>query len=171
MVGRIFTGVVVIIGVFWIPVIRHMSNQIYQYLQAVQAYISPPVTAVFLVGMFWKKATGKAAIITLIAGGIIGAARLLMDILSSSHDIGIFGLFVEIPFLMYCIYAFVFCCLLLVAVSVFTSEKPEKMLQIESIVISKDSLKTTKLSTALVLNIIFSVFVAITAMVLWSYFS
>ncbi|MFW5710033.1 MAG: sodium:solute symporter family transporter [Bacteroidota bacterium] len=143
-----------------------MSNQIYQYLQAVQAYISPPVTAVFLVGIFWKRATGKAAIITLIAGGVLGAIRFILDLVSRNHDLGGFNHFVEIPFLNYCIYAFILCCLILVTISLLTKESATKMLQVESIVISRGTFRKTKISTSLILNIIFSLFVAITTIIL-----
>ena len=37
----------------------------YQYLQNVQAYIGPPVTAVFLLGILWKRINAQASIITL----------------------------------------------------------------------------------------------------------
>ncbi len=50
-VGRISTLVLIILGLAWIPMMKMVSSEIYQYLQSVQAYISPPVTSVFLFGI------------------------------------------------------------------------------------------------------------------------
>ena len=59
---------------------------IYIYLQSIQSYIAPPIAAVFLIGIFWKKANGTGAIYTLIAGGVIGAIRLVAEIYSRNVE-------------------------------------------------------------------------------------
>src|SRR6202034_506830 len=74
-VGRVATGVIVVISILWVPLIKYLNSQIYQYLQSVQAYIGAPITAVFLIGVLWKRATGRAAITTLITGGLVGEGR------------------------------------------------------------------------------------------------
>ncbi len=52
MVGRIATTVVVGVGMIWIPVMKQISDGgLYQYLQSVQGYLAPPITAVFLLGL------------------------------------------------------------------------------------------------------------------------
>ena len=68
------------ISILWVPLIKYLSNEIYQYLQSVQAYIGAPITATFLVGVLWKRATARAAFTTLITGGLLGAARFTMDV-------------------------------------------------------------------------------------------
>jgi SSS family solute:Na+ symporter len=168
--GRIFTAVIMIIGILWIPLIRHLSNQIYQYLQSVQAYIGPPITAVFLAGIFWKKATGKAAFITLITGGILGAFRFIMDIISKSTDIGLFKGFVEISFLNYSIIIFIVCLIELIIISYI---KPEELSEkkIDELLIHKEELTHRKISTWTIVNIGFSVIVGLTVIMLWIHFS
>ena len=47
-VGRLATGVVVVSGIFWIPFMKYISGELYHYIQSVQAYIAPPIAAVFL---------------------------------------------------------------------------------------------------------------------------
>src|SRR5918993_49233 len=47
-VGRLFTVVMVALGIVWVPFIRYLSTEVYIYLQSGQAYISPPIAAVFL---------------------------------------------------------------------------------------------------------------------------
>ena len=90
--------------------IRFLSNQIYQYLQSIQAYIGAPITAVFLTGIFWKRATGKAAIITLIVGGSLGLIRFATDILSKFEytNFGPFNILTGYAFLNYAVIMFVF---------------------------------------------------------------
>ena len=41
----ITTTVVVVLGIAWIPVMKFVAGALYQYLQAVQAYLGPPITA------------------------------------------------------------------------------------------------------------------------------
>ena len=52
----------------------------YQYLQNVQSYIAPPVTAVFLLGIIWKRVNAQAAISTLVAGLVLLVLRLSSEI-------------------------------------------------------------------------------------------
>ena len=47
----------VIIGVVWIPVIQGMQGtQMYIYIQAISAYLAPPIAAVYLTAILWKRA-------------------------------------------------------------------------------------------------------------------
>ena len=167
--GRIFTGIIVMIGILWIPFIRHMSDQIYQYLQAVQSYIGPPITAVFLLGIFWKRATGKAAFITLITGGLIGAARFVLDILSKNHDLGFVTPAVTMSFLNFSIIIFLVCVLLMVVISTLT-QLPDRE-KTEDIVIDFSRIRQTHYTRWTYINIAFSVLVGLIVVSLWSYFS
>ena len=53
-VGRIATVVIVGLGLMWIPVMSRLAEDkgLYNYLQSAQAYLAPPITAVFLLGLF-----------------------------------------------------------------------------------------------------------------------
>lgn len=67
--GKLATGVIVILGIIWIPIMQKIGGGVmYQYLQNVQSYIAPPVTAVFLLGILWKRVNSQAAITTLLVG-------------------------------------------------------------------------------------------------------
>ena len=47
----------VFIGVVWIPVIEGMQGgQMYIYIQAISAYLAPPIAAVYLTAVLWKRA-------------------------------------------------------------------------------------------------------------------
>src|SRR5690606_18898348 len=68
-IGKVATGAIVILGIIWIPIMEKIGGGVmYQYLQNVQSYIAPPVTAVFLLGIIWKRVNASAAITTLMAG-------------------------------------------------------------------------------------------------------
>lgn len=76
-VGRIATTVVVGLGIIWIPVMKIVSSGgLYQYLQSVQSYLAPSITAVFLLGIFWKRMNGIAALWGLAGGFILGMIKL-----------------------------------------------------------------------------------------------
>ena len=76
VVGKLATLLLVGFGLLWIPLMKHISGQLYVYLQSVQAYISPPIAAVFLLGVFWKRVNSAGAIASLATGFVLGAARL-----------------------------------------------------------------------------------------------
>ena len=77
-IGRIATGVMVVIGLCWVPVIQGAKG-LYDYLQGVQGYLAPPIFVVFFVGVFMKKANSKACLATLIIGFLLGLFRLAID--------------------------------------------------------------------------------------------
>lgn len=118
-VGRYATGAIVLLSILWIPFIRYLNNEIYQYLQSVQAYVGAPITATFLVGILWKGATARAAITTLVVGGSLGAGRFLLDILHNAFkwDLGALNALVEFSFLNYSIIVFFLCVGLMYVIS------------------------------------------------------
>jgi SSS family solute:Na+ symporter len=126
--GRITTGVVVVLGLLWIPFISLLSDErMYVYLQSVQSYISPPITAVFLFGVFWNRVNGNGAVASLFTGLFIGVFRFILEIqhkLSPFSD-GILKTIATINFLHFAVIIFVICSIVLVGVSLITNA-PQK---------------------------------------------
>ena len=86
-VGRVATVVVVAMGIIWIPVMQRISQGgLYKYLQSVQGYLAPPITAVFLLGLFCKRINGKGAVAGLAIGFIVGMAKLIIQALTGGDD-------------------------------------------------------------------------------------
>jgi SSS family solute:Na+ symporter len=81
VVGRIATGVIVLIGILWIPVMKTLGKNLYEYLQSVQGYMSPAIVVLFFAGIFWKRATAPAAFWAFLVGAFGGFLRLLLDLL------------------------------------------------------------------------------------------
>lgn len=81
-VGRLATAVVVVLGIIWIPVMPLVSKGgLYQYIQSVQGYLAPPITAVFLLGLFFKRINAKGAVAGLAVGFLLGMAKLTIQAL------------------------------------------------------------------------------------------
>jgi len=118
-VGRIGTGVVVGLGIAWIPIMRSLSSELYTYLQNVQAYIAPPIAAVFLLGLLWKRANGIGAICTLVFGFVAGMTKLLLEL---RHDTvsGPLAWIANVNFLYFGFALFVVCVAVLCIVSLLT---------------------------------------------------
>ena len=117
VVGQVATVVLVGLGLLWIPMMKLISGQIYQYLQSVQAYISPPIAAVFLIGIAWQRVNSAGAIAALGTGFVLGMLRLVLELNKAGLGDGPLAWFAGINFLHFAILLFVICSLVLVLVS------------------------------------------------------
>jgi SSS family solute:Na+ symporter len=108
LVGRLSTMIIVVSAIFWVPLTKIISSNIYIYLQSVQAYIGPPIAAVFLLGIMSKTVNSYGAIWGLIGGGLIGALRFVSELLHNFYDLKntFFSWFVEINFLHFAVFLF-----------------------------------------------------------------
>jgi SSS family solute:Na+ symporter len=77
-VGRIATFVAMIVAIVWSQYIGHFEG-IYQGCISLICYVAPPITAVFLLGVFWRRASGAGAIVTLVTGSILGFVVFLLE--------------------------------------------------------------------------------------------
>lgn len=131
--GRIMTGVMVVLGLAWVPFIHLISSQLYVYLQSVQGYISPPIAACFILGILWPRLNAKGAITSLLVGFVMGGVRFVVELIDRAHGGHGFGNaflngLVSMNFLHYSILMFVICSLLLIIISLLTSAPDRKKL-------------------------------------------
>lgn len=115
-VGRIATGVVVILGMAWIPLMGRISSTLYEYLQSVQSYLAPPIAAVFLFGVFFRRINAKGAYAAMVSGFIVGLIKLTLELFKNDLS-GLLYDFATINFLYFCIYLFLFSIVVMVVVS------------------------------------------------------
>ena len=134
-IGKIATGFIVLLGIIWIPIMEKIGGGVmYQYLQNVQSYIAPPVTAVFLLGIIWKRVNSSAAITTLLAGFVLLVLRLGSEIfyqseISSNQVVSnLMYDFATINFAHMAIFMFIFSVILCVSVSLVTSPPDYKLI-------------------------------------------
>lgn len=129
-VGRIATAVVVVSGIAWIPLMKHISGELYHYLQSVQAYIAPPIAAVFLLGIFWRRINAPGALTALIGGFILGMLRLAAELGKESLSGWLFA-FADLNFLYFAIFLFLVCIAAMIIVSILT--RPPSFEQIKGL--------------------------------------
>ena len=131
-VGKIATVVIVVLGIAWIPIMEKIGGGVmYQYLQNVQAYIAPPVTTVFLLGIIWKRVNAQAAIVTLFSGLFLLILRLGSEIATNEGIIesGFLYDFASVNFSYMAIWMFIFSVALCISTSLLTSEPDYKKIQ------------------------------------------
>ena len=131
-VGKMATVVIVILGIAWIPIMEKIGGGVmYQYLQNVQAYIAPPVTTVFLLGIIWKRVNAQAAIVTLFSGLFLLILRLGSEIAKNEGIIetGFLYDFASVNFSYMAIWMFIFSVALCISTSLLTSEPDYKKIQ------------------------------------------
>jgi SSS family solute:Na+ symporter len=132
-VGRLATGVLVVLGLLWIPFMKYISSQLYIYLQSVQAYIAPPIAACFLLGVFMPRLNGAGAVASLVTGFVLGALRLVLELINGTARTGlpdgtVWAWIAEINFLHYAVLLFVVCTAVLMGVSQATgAPAPERL--------------------------------------------
>jgi SSS family solute:Na+ symporter len=139
-VGRIATGLLVFLGLLWIPFMKYISSQLYIYLQSVQAYIAPPIAACFLLGIFSRRLNGRGAVAALYTGLVLGALRLILELANGTAKTGLpegsaWAWFAEINFLHFAVLLFVICTVILVGVSM--TAPPPNSAQIAGITYGK----------------------------------
>jgi SSS family solute:Na+ symporter len=101
-----------------------IDANIYITLQIMQAYVSPPIASVFLLGLFWKGATGKGAFASLVAGGVFGFLKIFTVFSDGSlfgHSL-IFEYYSDINYLHFAAVLFAICTAVNVFVSLFVKE-------------------------------------------------
>jgi SSS family solute:Na+ symporter len=126
--GQVATVVLVLFGLAWIPLMELISGQLYTYLQSVQAYISPPIAAVFLVGLLWPRANAWGAIAALALGFVLGFGRLILE-LNAPVAWAPAAAFAGINFLHFAVLLFAISVVALVAVSLATAAPDPSRLQ------------------------------------------
>ena len=105
--GRITTLAFMVIAALWAPQIQRFPT-LWQYLQSVLAYVTPPIVVVFLMGIFWPRASRTGAAATIVIGLLLGAGGWIL--------VEVYGL-ADLQFLYACGILFLLNCAVMVIVS------------------------------------------------------
>ncbi|MFT5724683.1 MAG: SSS family solute:Na+ symporter [Bacteroidia bacterium] len=162
-VGQIATVVLTVLGLAWIPFMEFIKGGLFQKLQSIQAFISPPIAAVFLIGILSKKITPKAAKITLLTGAVIGISRLVLELSQDSLS-GLALQFTQINFLHFAFILFVFCVVLLYLFS--SKEEALPLERLQEITWQKGAISMEKSR----LNVLLSVLLLVAVIIIWYLF-
>lgn len=101
-VGRWSAGIALLVSVGLLPLLNQYQS-LFEGINDVIAHIAPPITCVFLLGVFWEKASAKSAQFTLWAGSLLGAVVYAVNKLQPDNPLG------RVPFMMMAFYLFITC--------------------------------------------------------------
>ncbi|KAG8521868.1 Sodium/glucose cotransporter 5, partial [Galemys pyrenaicus] len=89
LVGRLVIVALIGVSVAWIPVLQGSnSGQLFIYMQSVTSSLAPPVTAVFILGIFWQRANEQGTFWGLMVGLAVGATRMVLEFLHPTPPCG-----------------------------------------------------------------------------------
>jgi SSS family solute:Na+ symporter len=77
-IGKVTTVFGTVLAIVASPLFGHYTT-IFEGINKLISYVAPPITTVFLLGVFWKGASGKSAFITLVLGMALGLTTFLLD--------------------------------------------------------------------------------------------
>lgn len=103
-VGRLSAGIALILSICLLPLLNQYQS-LFEGINDVIAHIAPPITCVFLLGVFWKKASPRSAQYTLWLGSILGVVVFVLNKLDAQTFIG------KTPFMIMAFYLFCACVL------------------------------------------------------------
>jgi SSS family solute:Na+ symporter len=144
LVGRIATLLAAALAVGVALTMAKFDRSLFDMIQSVIGFIAPPVSAVFLIGVLWRRATSTAALLTLIVGSIVsitvgfchlngfaGAAFsewIGAQVSTATGDLlyAWIGGMVWDHFLLVSFYLFAAICLFMVVVSLLTRNSPDE---------------------------------------------
>ena len=112
--GRTFTFIFMILAAAWAPQIQNFPS-LFSYLQNILAFISPPIVALFLTGLFWRRANGQGAFAAIIVGGIIAVFGIASTITGADN------IFTQIHFLYIAGITLAISILIVISVSLLTT--------------------------------------------------
>lgn len=133
-VGRISAGVALLIACIMAPLLGGI-DQAFQFIQEYTGIVSPGILAVFILGLFWKKTTNKAAII-----GALASIPIAMYFKVAPKGWSTSSLFVDVPFMDQMGYTALLTMVVIIMVSLIQNKGKEDE---KGITISKETFKTS----------------------------
>ncbi|MCX6937921.1 MAG: sodium/solute symporter [Verrucomicrobia bacterium] len=125
LIGRIATVASIGLGIALVPLLDHYES-IFNSLNDIIAHMAPPITSVFVLGVFWPAASAHGAKWTMWLGSLMGAVVFALKTLHAWQPAA-FGwvppFFTETAFMLMAFYMFVVCVLIQVA---FTLAVPKR---------------------------------------------
>ncbi|NXO74718.1 SC5A9 protein, partial [Phainopepla nitens] len=133
IVGRVFILILVAISILWIPIIQSAnSGKLFDYIQSIGSYLTPPITALFILGIFWKRTNEPGAFWGLVAGRAVGLVRMIMEFVYSAPACGEEdkrpALLKDVHYLYFALILCALTAIVIVVISLCTPPSPEEKL-------------------------------------------
>lgn len=78
-VGRITAVVAVIVGILMAKPLLGKAEQAFQFIQDFTGFFTPGIVVIFMLGLFWKRATTASALVAAIGGAALSGAFFVAD--------------------------------------------------------------------------------------------
>eukprot|EP00795_Rhopilema_esculentum_P004228 gene4228-20417_t len=135
IVGRLFVLIMCIIGVCWVPILTEFQGgQLFIYIISISAYLSPPVAAVYLIAILWKRSNEQGTFWGLVSGFGCGIIRMTLDFVYRKPKCGETDLrpsvLKDLHFMYFALMVFVITTIVCVVISLITKPgDPEKTIR------------------------------------------
>ena len=101
--GQITTVCLVILAAAWAPQIENFSS-LWTYLQLVLAYISPPIAAAFLAGLFIRRVNALGAFVSMLSGYVLVVTFIIARLNGFAPELIDVHFLIQVPVLLaFCI--------------------------------------------------------------------
>ncbi|CAB4016059.1 CAAX prenyl protease 1 homolog [Paramuricea clavata] len=132
IVGRIWVVVMCGVSILWIPVVeRFQGGQMFLYIQAISSYLAPPICALYLLAILWKRVNEFGAFYGMMIGFALGISRMICDFAFPQPKCGDADTrpgYVKLNFMYFALIMFVVTTVCIVVLSFFGEEsEPEKI--------------------------------------------
>jgi SSS family solute:Na+ symporter len=124
-IGQVTAVIVMVAATSW-SMFGERFGGIFKGINAMIAVLAPPISAVFVWGIFWRRGTRQAAMVTLVSGFVLGAIAFVVDFPAfgikwlTTHDV---------PFVLQAFLLFAVCSVIFIAVSVVTPPPSEAQVE------------------------------------------
>jgi SSS family solute:Na+ symporter len=128
VIGRAATFISFLLGIALVPLLDRYES-IFAGLNDIIAHMAPPITCVFLLGIFWPKASAMSAKWTMWLGSLMGVLIFTMKMLHkwkpTVHD-WVPSFFYSTPFMMMAFYMLLACVSMQVILALAFPKGPEE---------------------------------------------
>lgn len=131
--GRVFILILIGVSIAWIPVVQTaQSGQLFDYIQSITSYLTPPIAAVFMLGVFCKRVNETGAFFGLMIGLLIGLSRMIAEFAFGTgtcvNPSKCPTIICGVHYLYFSIILFVTSCIIILGISYMTKPIPDKHL-------------------------------------------
>ncbi|KAM7369081.1 hypothetical protein PAMP_013378 [Pampus punctatissimus] len=131
--GRVFILALIGVSIAWIPVVQSaQSGQLFDYIQSITSYLTPPIAAVFMLAIFCKRVNESGAFYGLAIGLCIGLSRMIAEFAygtgSCVNPSKCPTIICGVHYLYFSIILFVISCIVILGVSLMTKPIEDKHL-------------------------------------------
>ncbi|KAL0965570.1 hypothetical protein UPYG_G00283060 [Umbra pygmaea] len=131
--GRVFILVLIGLSIAWIPVVQSaQSGQLFDYIQSITSYLTPPIAATFMLAIFCKRVNEPGVFYGLTIGLGIGLSRMIAEFAygtgSCVNPSNCPEIICGVHYLYFSIILFTVSCVLIISISLMTKPIEDKYL-------------------------------------------